>query len=626
MEVLISFIIKNIEGYTDRKIQKDFPEDMLFIDVLREILKIVNSNITLDKIAVISAIKGLFSYDDIRKTVKEIVEMHLFEFTITKRDLVNGSNLMLKEVIPITNEEISSKDMQYGYLKPKIEPEPTPEPISEPEPLTIPEIKPLESEIIMEKISDLGTIDGKKDRLEGELYFSELEENKSAKNEIKDAKEALDKMEEMLREPSREDQLLGRKMESESINRDEFQDILIKSQENEKTLSPLAPAPPPPPKSLPPAPRSTPPLAGSAPQTPGSAPERRRSLSKPSTRESRPTPSPSPPPSEPVVTSASTEFFSFKQKKKGKKMGANLKTFDYEAEEAAPILEEEISNEGIVDDFDEDFKTVEETEEEVLSDFAETEAPMVILSPLKSAILPELAELAKEIETSKEYQKNIAIEYFDKMNPKKYYPLIIDISDLEQVTTISEENILTGERKVQVKEKMAVILKSSIVKVKPIFPGCSIVPEERYTDFDKKEDKLTFYVTPLVDDEIEAGRIEFIDSEGNIFHSAPTPTKVEDPRYARVIALYGGLASFLPKILELLGFSFTQDVEMATLLPFLQSVLGDMNLSNFIGISGIIITIIICIITVAVRKPNSVKKKFKVARVGRLKSAATAPK
>jgi len=43
MEVLISFIIKNIDGYTDRKIQKDFPEDMLFIDVLREILKIVNS-------------------------------------------------------------------------------------------------------------------------------------------------------------------------------------------------------------------------------------------------------------------------------------------------------------------------------------------------------------------------------------------------------------------------------------------------------------------------------------------------------------------------------------------------------------------------------------------------------
>ena len=262
----------------------------------------------------------------------------------------------------------------------------------------------------------------------------------------------------------------------------------------------------------------------------------------------------------------------------------------------------------------------------MLNDFAETSVPMEMPASLKSTILPELAEVAKGIETPKEYQKNIAIEYFDKMNPKKYYPLIVNISDIEQATTISEENILTGERKTQVKEKMAVLLKSSIVKVKPMFPGCSIVPEERYTDLDKKEDKLIFYVTPLVDDEIEDGRIEFIDSEGNVFHSASTPSKVEDPRYARMIALYGGLASFLPRILDLLGFGFATDLEMATLLPFLQPLLGDMNLSNFIGISGIIITIIICIITVVVRKPNSVKKKFKVARVGRLKSAAKAQK
>jgi len=165
MEVLISFNIKNIEGYTDRKIQKDFPEDMLFIDVLRKILEILGSNLNLDKIAVISVIKGLFSYDDIRKTVKEIVDMHLLEFTITKRDLVNGPNLILKEFISPTTEDDSSKDMQYGYLKPKIEPESPsrPEPIPEPQPEAKPDIKPLESEIIKEKLEYSGTIGGKQD-------------------------------------------------------------------------------------------------------------------------------------------------------------------------------------------------------------------------------------------------------------------------------------------------------------------------------------------------------------------------------------------------------------------------------------------------------------------------------
>ena len=200
MEVLISFNIKNIERYTDRKIQKDFPEDMLFIDVLRKILEIINSNITLDKIAVISVIKGLFSYDDIRKTVKEIVDMHLLEFTITKRDLVNGPNLMLKELISPTTKEDSSKDMQYGYLKPKIEPDafPQPEPIPEPQPEAKPVIKPLESEIIKEKLEYSGIIGGKKDDAVGGLQFSEMEKVKSTRNEIDDAKEAMDRMEEML--------------------------------------------------------------------------------------------------------------------------------------------------------------------------------------------------------------------------------------------------------------------------------------------------------------------------------------------------------------------------------------------------------------------------------------------
>ncbi|MCK5027979.1 MAG: hypothetical protein KAS07_06165, partial [Candidatus Pacebacteria bacterium] len=217
MEVLLSFIIKNIEGYTDRKIQKDFPEDMPFIDVIQEILKIINSSITLDKIAVISAVKGLFTYDDIRKSVKEIVDLHLLEFTITKRDLVNGSNLMLKDLISTTSEEDSSKDMQFGYLKPKIEPE------APPQPEAIPDLKPLESEIMKEKLEDFDRIGSKSDELSGELQFPEMEKVKSTRNEIDDAKEAIDRMEEMLRKPSEEDQLL---------------EPLEKSQEKEIALPP----------------------------------------------------------------------------------------------------------------------------------------------------------------------------------------------------------------------------------------------------------------------------------------------------------------------------------------------------------------------------------------------------
>ncbi|KAF5417416.1 MAG: hypothetical protein C5S38_01775 [Candidatus Methanophagaceae archaeon] len=621
--------------------------------------------------------------------------MHLLEFTITKRDLVNGPNLMLKELIPTTTEEVPFKDIQYGYLKPKIEPEtsslpePIPEPIPEPAPELTPkprldalsELKIHESEMMKEKIDDLGTIGGKRDEIAGRLYRSEIEEVKSGKIEVEDAKEEVDRMEVMLRKPSMKDQLEEAKMSlnaMDSVIEEEFGEDKVdyveakfeKFKEKEKALPPPSGSTPPPPGSAPggppkspqtlrgnmtqelkglfkkkeekkPEPPSGPPASSPASPpagppagppvgpptgsvsgsgTPSPSPVHRYVSAKASIREPTPPPPPSLPSSEPAKKSATLAPPSPKKKKKGKKMVARLRSFAEESEETAPILEKQIHDEGIADDIEE-VEEVEEREEEILSDFAEISAPMEMPASLESTILPELAEVAKEIETRKEYQKNIAIEYFDKMNPKKYYPLIIDISDIEQATTISEENILTGERKTQVKEKMTVFLKSSIVKVKPMFPGCSIVPEERYTDLDKKEDKLTFYVTPLVDDEIEDGRVEFIDSEGNIFHSAATPSKVEDPKYARMIALYGGLVSFLPKIFETLGFSFAADTKMATIFPFLQIVLGDMNLSNFIGISGILITIVISIITMVVRKPNSVKKKFKVARVGRLKSA-----
>ncbi|MHA1718473.1 MAG: hypothetical protein ACTSXK_03040 [Promethearchaeota archaeon] len=660
----MSFIIKDLEGHTDERINQDFPENMTFIDAIRKILEILEIRITIDKIAVISATKGLFTYDDVRKTVKEIVDQHLVEFTITKRELVNGPNLMLKELIPTTTEKDSSKNLQFEHLKPQIEPDTTPRP--EPIPVTSPEIqseeiseqKALETEIMKEKIGDfeikVEKKVEKKAEMAGRFYRSDMEEEKSLKNEIEDAKEAIDKMQEMLNKPSDEDQLLKAKIglkdtdsviekEYKPTDHEEYKDISGESIEKEKPFpSPKSVSLPPgalPPPSGPPAsspagvaPKSPPLLRGSAlPELKALFKKREEKKSEPPVSKAVPPPptlvygsvfekesiresTPPPPPpshSEPAKQAASLSLPSSKKKMKPKKAPMGLRSLadGVEGEREEKMEEEALKEEAL-----------EEKVEEFGEKYEAEESPMEPLPSLGSALVPELTKIANEIETRKEYQKNIAVEYYDKMNPKKYYPLLIDISDIEQETKISEENILTGERKTQVKEKMAVVLKSSIVKVKPMFPGCNIVPEERFTDLDEKEDKLIFYVTPLVDGDIEEGRIEFIDSEGNIFHEALTPSKVEDPRYARVIALYGGLISFIPKILETLGFSFVANLQMATLLPFMEFFFGDMNLSNFIGIAGIIVTAIISVITVLVRKPNSVKKKFKVARIGKLKS------
>jgi len=345
--------------------------------------------------------KGLFSYDDARKTVQEIVAMHLFEFTITKRDLVNGPNLMLKEIISKQSEEDSLNEIKYGFIKPKIEQEPTPkldsiqEPFPTPEPIPEPiqEIKPLESEIPIEKLSAM--IGGKLKPLKEELYFAEKKEVKEVKNEIIDAKEALDRMDEILREPEDLGMFNATDMESELVDKGDFEDKLEKSKEKDISLPPpvpSAPTGPPagppagPPKSPPSAPGSapSPPPPGSGPKSPQtlrggmteelkdlfsktkeekvveppimppasppapkmkpisspesvaeSAPKRRDTISELSSRKSVPSPSPSPPPPELEVTSASSKSFSFKQKKKAKKMGARMRSVASDTEETA---------------------------------------------------------------------------------------------------------------------------------------------------------------------------------------------------------------------------------------------------------------------------------------------------
>ena len=72
------------------------------------------------------------------------------------------------------------------------------------------------------------------------------------------------------------------------------------------------------------------------------------------------------------------------------------------------------------------------------------------------------------LQTSKEYEKHLFVEYFDKMNPKKYYPMQVNLSDLEYMVTGSSENVVTGERQTQVKDKMHVELISSLVTVRPM--------------------------------------------------------------------------------------------------------------------------------------------------------------
>ncbi|NMC06005.1 MAG: hypothetical protein GYA24_12390 [Candidatus Lokiarchaeota archaeon] len=176
-----------------------------------------------------------------------------------------------------------------------------------------------------------------------------------------------------------------------------------------------------------------------------------------------------------------------------------------------------------------------------------------------------------------QYDKNISVDYFDVMNPENYYPIVVDIADIEQAWKPVQENIITGERKVQVKEQ--VVFETDTVLVRPVFPGCTVAPSELEADLTKPKEVLTFYATPLVKGGIK-GELHFL-ANGKIVHKTELPAQVQDPRFGRMITLYGLIASMVPKLSSL--FSIDLGAMISAALGI--SLSGDV-LTSIIAIAG----------------------------------------
>jgi hypothetical protein len=212
---------------------------------------------------------------------------------------------------------------------------------------------------------------------------------------------------------------------------------------------------------------------------------------------------------------------------------------------------------------------------------------------------------ARPAESRGLYEKNVALDYFSVMNPQNYYPIVVDIADAEQADKGITINPLTGEQKVQLKEKVA--FEVPRVTVRPVFPGCSVAPESQLTDLRASKDVLTFYVTPLVQGDIR-GSIEFLSAAGKVVHRIAAPSKVKNPHYAKIITLYGAIASLGPEITQAAGIDIGLGNKILTLFPALSgSIIQNMTLGSLIAFVGILGFIVVGIIYAAAGRPKNKK-------------------
>ncbi|NPE08212.1 MAG: hypothetical protein GNW80_08020 [Asgard group archaeon] len=246
-------------------------------------------------------------------------------------------------------------------------------------------------------------------------------------------------------------------------------------------------------------------------------------------------------------------------------------------------------------------ETVEETDEELMEE------------PDYGSQAIEIADDSMELEDEdyeSEYLKQISMEYFDRMNPQNYYPMTISISDIIEAKKAAVVNPITGERKIQKQTEIQATLKDPIVTIRPTIPGCSVVPSTIDTDFSYTKDEVTFYITPGVKGEI-LGKIEFL-NEGKAIYSYDFEAKVVDPRYARLIAFYGILTSFVPKIITLLGVDLWLGKTLFDLWGTSVDTIGNMNIASLIAIGGILPVLVVSMLVRQRLKPKSSRVHYKL--------------
>ncbi|MBY8993772.1 MAG: hypothetical protein KGD59_04425 [Candidatus Heimdallarchaeota archaeon] len=257
---------------------------------------------------------------------------------------------------------------------------------------------------------------------------------------------------------------------------------------------------------------------------------------------------------------------------------------------------------------------VEEFAEEVIEEADEEATEELMEEPEYGKQAIEIADDSMELEDEdykSEYLKNISMEYFDRMNPQNYYPLTISISDILEEKKAAVVNPITGERKIQKQTELHATLKDPMVTIRPTIPGCSVVPSVIETDFSFTKDEVTFYITPGVKGEI-LGNIEFL-NEGKVIYCYDFEAKVVDPRYARVVAIYGIIISFIPKIITLLGVDLWLNTSLNDLWAVSASTFGNMNIASLIALGGIIPVIALSMVVRQRLKPKSSRVKYKLS-------------
>ncbi|NHJ05621.1 MAG: hypothetical protein EAX90_12415 [Candidatus Heimdallarchaeota archaeon] len=257
-------------------------------------------------------------------------------------------------------------------------------------------------------------------------------------------------------------------------------------------------------------------------------------------------------------------------------------------------LEESTSEIRPLETLTEDLVIIDEAEEipdreqTILTTF-EDEIPLdQRLEKRKKELESLKAELKEESIKSKIEQKNVTIEYYEKMNPKKIFQITVKIPPTMAVDVDDSENI----------------------KIIPVFPGCYVTPHEEILDLKSTKMEIAeFNVTPLIGRGKVNGKIGLWYKGRNVMN-INTNSKINNYMGSVISGILAFIFGIVPFIPMLFGTNINENLASGFNSVFSTSLTA--NIFMIIELASLAILFGLMIVFIFVGKPSktTLKRKF----------------
>lgn len=198
---------------------------------------------------------------------------------------------------------------------------------------------------------------------------------------------------------------------------------------------------------------------------------------------------------------------------------------------------------------------------------AGSKPPSPPLPPPVMASAPMEDELAAL--PSSTFERSTAARWFRRMNPNRAFELSVFFSAGE-IRIVPGENmgVNIGQNRFEIDET------NPDVEVEPHFPGCLVTPSRIRVDLTPELVTTKFWVTPLAIGNMKSACVR-VYYQGRLVDTLATPAKVVTRTSARAAAIVGIGWPFIYPILELRGWTWTDQVEQQ--FPILKLIFDGMG-------------------------------------------------